>query len=149
MAMPVGDWTLTALLSPSVLWREFKQYGLFISDSNSGAGRIVVWANNYSGTEPSNGLVIQQWNTVNSFNNNSFQGGGGFSAIPMWFRLSNVGGTVTYSFSLDGENFTDGATQSLTAWCTAPTTIGIMLNTNNNAATYVGTESLICMSLDL
>lgn len=123
-------WTLTTLLVPNLMVRDFMTLGLYARDS--AGGKIHVFAFGGSG-----GFKLRDiyWTNITTFSStadlpflNAFQG-------PLWMQLVDTGTNFVLNLSFDGEMFWPQLTVSRTAFLPgAATNYGVWLGVNQQAS---------------
>lgn len=152
---PVGaganNWTLTALLSTTLPFEaNYAQYGVYVQDTSGNTLRYGPVGSNIQ-TYP--GLSIDKWvswpSSPSYSGRQTLTGAPGLAGGPLWLRLAYVnGGNLTFSVSVDGENWSIKDSRLATTWITASHAYaGIILNANFGA---VGDEAVVsCFHFDL
>lgn len=121
----IDSWTLPATLNT----------GICIRDSSS--GRLIQWGT-VATSGVAYGIYVQYWNSATSWSSapksSSMNGTLGLSSV-FFYRITDDGTNLTFSFSISGQTFTTFyGPVSRTAWLSSPNQIGIMADSANNQA---------------
>lgn len=112
IATPAADWSVTALLNPSVAIANYSGVGLAIFDSV--ANRALVF-----GRYSDNALTVQRRSSPSGWNSSPVgRTDTGGLCSPLWAKIMHVGANYNFLVSGDGKNFVLFYTESDTNWLT-------------------------------
>jgi len=121
-------YTRTACLIPVITGPDFSHVGFGFYSSVSGQIEEIT-------TQDNGDLSVQQFHNFTSFNARVIDVGFGKIFGCVYFRITNDGTNLTYSYSFDGSNFIQLWTELVSAFFSSPPdTIGVFLDGNATGA---------------
>jgi hypothetical protein len=126
-APPTAPWTVIARILGEPILNSNSSYGLVLGD---GSGKFITF--DFGGGSTLYEIQVVTWNNTTSVNSvaaqyyffNSYQ----------YFKITNNGTTLTFYISLDGDNWINIYSASVTFYLSAVNEIGIGNTTENNNA---------------
>lgn len=142
---PGATWTMTAVLLPNVLSRNFVTYGLYVKDSAT--GRIQAFCLGVSGGAYSRRL---NWNTLTSFSGATDQAGFGPEGVgPIWLKLVLDATNLTFFISADSETYIQLFQNAKFSFPAAIDRCGVWLGINQQTAPTGMAEAISVLSFNV
>lgn len=126
LTTPANDWDMVVKMNWAYADTNYSGIGLIMHDSVSGRAVVCKFPNSGTQVQVSNFSSLGAWAAdVTTY---------GYRGFPKWLRITKTGSTLFFYYSVDGKNWVQVYTSTVTSYLTnAPNRVGIAVHYNRAA----------------